>query len=157
MLWHFMVYFGENCPPWLLRLRRLRNLQITKYTVYIRVIYDYKWRSFWGSGHHPLNKVTKTLFSRPLRECFSNFFCLPKNLKLLYCISKNCTCFSLFLDETGTCQKLVFISKKFSWLCLTELPCILRHKCIWIGKFVILKVHKRENFLGFDFEICTFS
>jgi hypothetical protein len=22
---------------------------------------------------------------------------------------------------------------------------------------VILKVHKRENFVGFDFEICTFS
>ncbi len=23
--------------------------------------------------------------------------------------------------------------------------------------FMSLKVHKRENFLGFDFEICTFS
>ncbi len=22
---------------------------------------------------------------------------------------------------------------------------------------ILLKVHKRENFLGFDFEICTFS
>jgi hypothetical protein len=26
-----------------------------------------------------------------------------------------------------------------------------------VAGFSCLKVHKRENFLGFDFEICTFS
>jgi hypothetical protein len=26
-----------------------------------------------------------------------------------------------------------------------------------VNKFVVLKVHKRENFLGSDIEICTFS
>jgi hypothetical protein len=32
---------------------------------------------------------------------------------------------------------------------------VLLYPCI--GKSSTLKVHKRENFLGFDFEICTFS
>jgi hypothetical protein len=27
----------------------------------------------------------------------------------------------------------------------------------WEGGVSGLKIHKRENFLGFDFEICTFS
>ncbi len=29
--------------------------------------------------------------------------------------------------------------------------------CISIPRYEVLKVHKRENFLGSDFEICTFS
>ncbi len=113
----------------------------TNNKIYIRVIYDYKWRSLWASSIEQSNK--NIVQSAPQRMLFQLF--LPsRELKTLYCISKKCTSFSLFLDETWTCQKLVFISKKFSWLCLTELPCTLRHKCLWIGKFVILKVPSHQ-------------
>ncbi len=34
---------------------------------------------------------------------------------------------------------------------------ILRNDNVSFLEICCLKVHKRENFLGFDFEICTFS
>jgi hypothetical protein len=37
-------------------------------------------------------------------------------------------------------------------LCIMQLYCTVH-----FVQMASLKVHKRENFLGFDFEICTFS
>jgi hypothetical protein len=34
---------------------------------------------------------------------------------------------------------------------------LFKYRKYLFAKLRILKVHKRENFLGFDFEICTFS
>jgi hypothetical protein len=41
----------------------------------------------------------------------------------------------------------------FIWKAMNVLFCTNMHTMSWFS----LKVHKRDNCLGFDFEICTFS